>query len=107
MADVIDPELGQLTLWCLLTPALLSCNGEHLLCHTGAQQGEPLSPSLFCAGQIADEHSEIAQQWYLDDGCLCGEVEWVAKSLPDIKANLRIAHLELNHKECEVYSFDP
>ena len=52
---------------------------------------------------IVDEHSEIAQQWwYLDDGCLCGEAEMVAKSLPAIEANLKSAHLELNHKKCEV-----
>ena len=46
-------------------------------------------------------------RWFLDDGCLYGEAEAVVKSLPAIEANLKAAHLELNHRKCEVYSFEP
>jgi hypothetical protein len=39
------------------------------------------------------------QQWYLDDGCLCGEAEMVASSLPAIEESLKRAHLQLTHKK--------
>ena len=93
--------------------ALLSCNGDPLLCHAGVQQDEPLSPLLFCAGiapaimSNGDSNLDVSQQWYLDDGLLFGEAENVARRLSTIEANLKTAHLEFNPRKCEMYSFDP
>ena len=50
VADAIDSDLATWTRWCLASPSMVTCNGQNLWCTTGVQQGEPLSPVLFCAG---------------------------------------------------------
>jgi hypothetical protein len=73
------------------------------------QQGEPLSPLLFCCGiqgvseAITKVCPQVMQQWYLDDGLLCGTEEQLVQCLAAIEDPLRERHLQLNLKKCELY----
>ena len=87
VADAIDNDLATWTRWCLASPSMVACNVASLSCTTGVQQGEPLSPLLFCAGlapltqAVADYFPQVKQLWYLDDGLLYGDAAHVSACL--------------------------
>ena len=78
-------------------------------CANGVQQGEPLSPLLFCAAidpaiQCLSKIPGLSQLWYLDDGLLYGPPPVVASALNRLKELLPALHLSINLKKCEIYS---
>ena len=109
-AENVDPELGTWAQWCLATPNFVSCNGQVLTCCTGVQQGEPLSPLLFCIGLapivelLAAKFPRLAQLWYLDDGLIWDDPREVADCLSLLEQSLRQLGLSLNLRKCEIYA---
>ena len=89
---------------------MVTCNGQNLWCTTGVQQGEPLSPVLFCAGiapliqAVADYFPEVEQLWYLDYGLLYGDAEHVSACMVLIQKRLQLLNMELNLQKCELYT---
>ena len=89
---------------------MVACNGASLSCTTGVQQGEPLSPLLFCAGlapliqAVADYFPQVEQLWYLDDGLLYGDAAAVSACLVLIQKRLQLLNMELNLQKCELYT---
>ena len=71
----------------------------------GVQQGDPLGPFLFSLGTIDITKSMESELnlWYLDDGCIAGEIESVLKCFKLI-LNAKSTHgLEINPSKCELY----
>ena len=89
---------------------MVASNGASLSCTTGVQQGEPLSPLLFCAGlapliqAVADYFPQVEQLWYLDDGLLYGDAAHVSACLVLIQKRLQLLNMELNLQKCELYT---
>ena len=85
---------------------MVTCKGKSLWCTTGVQQGEPLSPVLFCAGiapliqAVADYFPEVEQLWYLDEGLLYGDAAHVSACLVLIQKRMPLLNMELNLQKC-------
>jgi hypothetical protein len=78
-----------------------------LLSQSGAQQGCPLGPLLFCLtirNLSSSLHSPL-NAWYLDDGTIGGSAECVIRDLEVIIAKGEEIGLELNLAKCEAYVY--
>ena len=86
--------------------------GEHVvLCQTGVQQGDPLTPVLFSLGlheavEACAEVTGLSQQWFLDDGALRAKFRALENALRVLEPALRNIGLEINNNKCEIYAKD-
>ena len=75
----------------------------------GVQQGDPLGPFLFSLGiqdLIKDCRSEF-NCWYLDDGCLAGDVNTVIQDAQRITLAANSHGLKVNPKKSELFLIRP
>ena len=73
----------------------------------GVQQGDPIGPLAFALAIDPIIRSEsdngLLKVWYLDDGCLVGTAEQVARELSRIREGFSASlGLELNPEKCEI-----
>lgn len=82
--------------------------GEHkLISAEGMQQGDPIGPLGFSLAINKLVHSLKSELnfWYLDDGCLIGEIKQIHEDLNTIIRHQDNHGLRLNISKCEL--FDP
>ena len=112
-AELIHEHLGAWGRWILHSDSFMSCGSHSLSCKTGVQQGEPLSPLLFCIGlapataALGRAVPGMEQQWFMDDGLLLGTADELAVSLHELDAQLRAIKLSINLEKCELYGDTP
>ena len=88
------PQLLLWAIWSLSGPSILHM-GEHvILCQTGVQQGDPLTPLLFSLGlheavEACAEVTGLSQQWFLDDGALRAKFRALENALRVLEPALR------------------
>jgi hypothetical protein len=105
-ASLIDPTLGTWAAWCLAADSNLLCGGHPIKSTAGVQQGEPLSPLLFCAAlqpaieRLKQQPGCPLQLWFMDDGCLYGDLPALGQALTLIRGELERIHLKLNTHKC-------
>ena len=78
--------------------------GDHIMSETGAQQGDPEGPPLFCDGirhivQIITSELNIC---HLDDGIFAGEYRIVFKELKVLIREAEKIGLSVNLSKCEI-----
>ena len=103
------PELLAWANWCLGGPSEVYLGREVIHCHTGVQQGDPLAPTFFAMGlhgaiEALDDTPGLAQQWFLDDGGLCGSATAVGPVFAILQNRLLERGLRVNTKKCEIYA---
>ena len=112
-AELVHEHLGAWGRWILHSDSFMSCGTQSLTCKTGVQQGEPLSPLLFCIGlapttaALGRAVPGMEQQWFMDDGLLLGTAEELATSLQELDVHLRAIQLSINLQKCELCGDTP
>ena len=71
---------------------------------TGVQQGDPLGPDLFALTihGVTSEVKSVINVWYLDDGCIGGDLQTVLSNAAFIRNGLSSAGLEIYNSKCEL-----
>jgi hypothetical protein len=115
--DAVKVRCSEMAGWAafgLGSTAVLGAGGQTVLCTSGVQQGDPLSPLLFslATAEVATaldahwNHPTMAplmfQQWYLDDGLVMVHKSRVADMLESIEIAAGIVGLSLNRGKCEL-----
>ena len=98
------PEYFEFISQCYTEKTILSNGTDQILSQRGAQQGDPLGPPLFCLvihPLISSLNSEM-NLWYLDDGCLTGDVNSIIENFEKIIALSADLGLKLNFGKCEI-----
>ena len=107
--ESLEPDCCPWVSWCLQSSSYVSFKSEIIPCANGVQQGEPMSPLLFCVAidpaiQALSKVDGLSQLWYLDDGLFYGPPSVVATALTRLKELLPALHLSINLAKCEIYS---
>ena len=87
----------------------MNCASQSVACKTGVQQGEPLSPLLFCI-DLAPSTAALGralpgkeQQWFMNDSLLLGAAEELTISLQELDLQFRAIKPSVNLQKCELY----
>lgn len=101
------PLLFPYALACYREPSKLFGQGFQLDSSRGVQQGDVCGPALFaialhCVILRLNELDLNFQNWYLDDGILCGPAEEVNKAIVLLKHLLPALGLGLNLLKCKL-----
>ena len=83
--------------------------GEYLLSSDeGVQQGDPMGPLLFSLAtfSLAKSMKSELNMWYLDDGCLGGDVDLLISDFEYIKKSGQAFGLSVNESICEQITED-
>ena len=105
----LEPDCCPWVSWCLQSPSYVTFKSEIIPCANGVQQGEPMSPLLFCVAidpaiQALSKVDGLSQLWYLDDDLFHGPPAVVATALTRLTELLPALHLSINLAKCEIYS---
>jgi hypothetical protein len=107
------PAMSAWTQWCYGEPTMLLYAHEHVIwSESGVQQGDPLGPLYFCCGlnPLVNEIQALDptyNKWYMDDGGIIGEVEFLKKVWDILLKRGPELGLHLNPSKCEWSWLDP
>jgi hypothetical protein len=112
-AHEMFPYMSAWTEWCYGKPTVLLYDHEHVIwSESGVQQGDPLGPLYFCCGlnPLVNDIQALGptyNKWYMDDGGIIGDVEFLKKVWKLLKERGPALGLILNPSKCEWSWLDP
>jgi hypothetical protein len=112
-AHEMFPYMSAWTEWCYGKPTVLLYDHEHVIwSESGVQQGDPLGPLYFCCGlnPLVNDIQALDptyNKWYMDDGGIIGDVEFLKKVWKLLKERGPALGLILNPSKCEWSWLDP
>jgi hypothetical protein len=104
------PQIFRWVAFCYMQPAKLFFGPNVLYSSAGVQQGDPLGPLLFSLGlhriirRVEEAQPNLdVNSWYLDDGCLIGDVAQVKDAFDLINTHAEEVGLRLNVAKNELW----
>ena len=104
------PEILPWVTWCYQSHPRLWHTMAMFLSEAGVQQGDPLGPLLFALAlhrlvlELNTTDGLLHNNWYLDDGILCGTSRAIKSCLDTIISSASWSGLEINLRKCELFS---
>ena len=85
-------------------PNMLFCGDDTIPSNIGVQQGDPISPTLFClvVNQLPKTLEPPLNLWYLDDATLGGKAKVVLEDMANVTEGADELRVELNAAKCEL-----